>query len=347
MGKSKFKLFCATVTSLILINTIDLPSPINPDLTWLHSSQEAYARSSGGRSRGGSFKRSTTTKPSTPRKTTTTTTTTPNRPSTYTQPRNNTVVVPVPVAPYSNNYNRSTTSSADSGSGFAALVFLLIVLAILGFGAWGIYALIKKAMGGGQPSAADELDNNIVTVSKLQVALLAEAREIQAQLSELIENTDPDEPEGLRQQLQESTLALLRSPENWTHVAASSQTVKTPEEAEALFEKLSLEERSKLSAETLTKVGGKTRRRKPVQPDADEDPAAYIVVTLIVGTANDKPLFTEVRSTAALQAALEAIAAVPPEYLMVFELIWSPQDETDSLTYEELLTEYSNMLQLV
>ncbi len=37
---------------------------------------------------------------------------------------------------------------------------------------------------------------------------------------------------------------------------------------------------------------------------------------------------------------------LPPEYLMVFELIWSPQDASDSLTEEELLTEYSDLLPL-
>ncbi len=34
------------------------------------------------------------------------------------------------------------------------------------------------------------------------------------------------------------------------------------------------------------------------------------------------------------------------DYLMMFELIWSPQVETDSLTYDELLTEYTNMAQI-
>jgi uncharacterized membrane protein len=70
------------------------------------------------------------------------------------------------------------------------------------------------------------------------------------------------------------------------------------------------------------------------------------VVTLLVGTADDQPLFKEVRSPEALKEALETVASVPSDYLMKFELLWSPQVEEDSLTYDELLTEYTDMVQI-
>jgi uncharacterized membrane protein len=47
-----------------------------------------------------------------------------------------------------------------------------------------------------------------------------------------------------------------------------------------------------------------------------------------------------------LKEALEKVASVRPDYLMTFELLWSPQVEADSLTYDELLTEYTDMLQI-
>ncbi|HEY9873688.1 MAG TPA: DUF1517 domain-containing protein, partial [Candidatus Obscuribacterales bacterium] len=113
-----------------------------------------------------------------------------------------------------------------------------------------------------------------------------------------------------------------------------------------VFNKLSIEERSKFSAETLTHVGGRISRQAPVKPGADEDIAAYIVVTFLVGTADDKPLFEKIHSTEELKLALERIAATSTEYLMTFELLWSPQEENDSLTYDELLTEYTDMIQI-
>ncbi len=65
-----------------------------------------------------------------------------------------------------------------------------------------------------------------------------------------------------------------------------------------------------------------------------------------MGTADDNPLFKEIHTREELQAALQKVASIRSDYLMVFELLWSPQSETDSLTYDELLTEYTDMIQL-
>lgn len=322
----------------------------------------------GGRAGGGSFQR-TTPLPSSVR-------TQPTRPNSswnepyYRQP-GSTVIVPVPVAPppvytYPNSVpaNQSTypqtvpgtansvpaqiptnsgySSTASNSSSDFPWLFLLMLLAVGSIGLWAYFIFLKKKGG----SAAQELENDTVTVSKIQVALLAQARSIQSQLTELSLNVDTDTSEGLMQLLQESALALLRSPENWTHVLATSQTVKSREDAEAVFNQVSIQERSKFSAETLTNVGGRVRRQQPAMPDLDDGPAAYIVVTLLVGTADDKPLFEEIRTAEALKSALEKVASISPEYLMVFELLWSPQAETDSLTYDELLTEYTDMVQI-
>jgi uncharacterized membrane protein len=118
------------------------------------------------------------------------------------------------------------------------------------------------------------------------------------------------------------------------------------EKADSIFNQFSLQERSKFNAETLTNVKGTVKQKEVVVPGLEEDPAAYIVVTLLVGTADDKPLFQEVRSAETLKKALERVASVPPDYLMAFEVLWSPQVEEDSLTYDELLTEYTDMVQI-
>jgi uncharacterized membrane protein len=128
-------------------------------------------------------------------------------------------------------------------------------------------------------------------------------------------------------------------------VLASSQTVKNRAAAETVFNQLSVAERSKFNVESLVNVGGRVQRRE-LKLNPDEDPAAYIVVTLLVGTAHDKPLFTEIRTEQALQEVLEKMAALPAEYLMVFELLWTPQDSADSLTYDELLMEFTDMIQI-
>lgn len=279
----------------------------------------------------------------------------------YRQPGGSTVIVPVPGgAPQAYPYpadpgtSNSVQTLPRSSSGYSphatqssnndGIVFLIVALILAGAVLLAVFMLIKHRSAGG--GAAKELDNDIVTISKIQVALLAEARSIQSQLSELSLTTDTDTSEGLLQLLQESALALLRTPENWTHVLSTSQVVRSREEAETVFNKLSFEERSKFSAETLTNVDGSIRQKEALSPSLDEDPAAYIVVTLLVGTANDQPLFEEIRTDEVLKDALHKIASISPDYLMVFELLWSPQAETDTLTYDELLTEYTDMVQI-
>jgi uncharacterized membrane protein len=190
----------------------------------------------------------------------------------------------------------------------------------------------------------NELDNDIVTISKLQVALKSSALSLQSELSELTLEADTETAQGLRKLLEEAALALLRNTENWTHVLGSSQTIDRREEAEIVFTRFSIEERSKFSAETLTNVDGKIRQREVVERDRNAETPAYIVVTLLIGTADDRPLFSQIDSAQAMEEALKKVASMRSDYLMVFELLWSPQVETDTLTEAELATEYADLV---
>lgn len=155
-----------------------------------------------------------------------------------------------------------------------------------------------------------------------------------------------DTKEGLTETLRETVLALLRSPENWTHAIASSQTVRSRSAAAQLFEQFSIEERSKFTSETLVNVSGQVRRQ-PLSVNPEADPAAYIVVTLLVGTEDDRPLFEQPLTTVDhLKLALRRLGAIPSQYLMIYELLWTPQDTSDRLSYDELLTGYPGLVQL-
>ncbi|WAL62083.1 DUF1517 domain-containing protein [Thermocoleostomius sinensis] len=251
------------------------------------------------------------------------------------------VIVPVPGG-YGGGY------VATGGDAFLPLLVFLVLFMIFPIAAMYMARNSRSRNHyGGYPVAGGnrELANDIVTVTMLQVALLAQARYIQERLTELTLSADMETPEGLADMLKETVLALLRSPENWSHVRAMSQTVKSREEAAQLFEKLSVVERSKFSSETLARVGGRIRRQE-LRP-GDDGPAAFIVVTLLIGTEDDRPIIDQtIHSAQELQAALQRIGAITPEYLLIYELLWSPQDASDSLTYDELLAEYPDLVQI-
>jgi uncharacterized membrane protein len=355
-GVFNIRLFTATALSFVLLNSLGV------DLRRSMSEQDALflgdrveARSSGARGRGGSFRRAPSggsgggssgggfggsggsgggyRDPSYRNY--------PSDPYYRDRPYSNPGPVFVPIPGGYGGY-----VSTGSGGALSLLVFLVLFLM---FPIAAMYlARAGRGRGNGYAGATvgnRELANDIVTVTRLQIALLAQARSIQTELTELTLDADMETPEGLADMLRETVLALMRSPENWSHARAQSETVRSRDEAAQLFEKLSVIERSKFSAETLAKVGGRVRRQQ-LRPD-DDGPAAFIVVTLLIGTEDDRPIIDpQIRSTQELQAALQRIGAITPDYLLIYELLWSPQDASDSLTYDELLAEYPDLVQI-
>lgn len=186
-----------------------------------------------------------------------------------------------------------------------------------------------------------ELVNSVVTVSFLQVALRAEARRMQVALNEIAETADTTTSTGLFELLQQTSGLLLDYSRYWTHVAANSQTVNSIEEAEALYNQHLVREQSKFSVETLTNVNGQIERQPAIATNSQTP--AYIVVTLLLGTADDAPLFGEIYSASVLRDTLQDIRLMQPRYLMVFETLWTPQNPYDSLTDEELATDYAEL----
>ncbi|MBC7969541.1 MAG: DUF1517 domain-containing protein [Verrucomicrobia bacterium] len=188
-----------------------------------------------------------------------------------------------------------------------------------------------------------ELTNDIVTISRLQIALRSRAKRLQTQFSDIALRANTATPEGLFELLQETASVLLENVDFWTHVLAGSQTVDSREAGEALFNKFSLQERAKFSAETLTNVNGVVSQQPPL-PRGSGDHAAYIVVTLLLGTADDAPLFNEIYSTSLLRDVLRDITTLRSRFLLVFELLWTPQDPIDSLTEADLASDYADLV---
>lgn len=267
-------------------------------------------------------------------------------------PGSSPVIVPVPggyVGGYPGGYAGGYPGGGVAIGGDVGLLFLL---AVLGFTVLPLITNLMRLGGdrSGQSSRAvassSELTNDVVTVTQLQVALLAQARGLQSELEAIASRSDIDTKPGLNRLLQETVLALLRSPEYWSHAKVTGQTVRSRAQASQVFEQLSITERSKFSRETLVNVDGQVSRQT-YQPQPEADPAAYIVVTLIVGTADDQPLFTQpISSSDDLQAVLRRLGSVTPDYLLVYELLWAPQVASDSLSYDQMLAAYPDLTQI-
>lgn len=234
------------------------------------------------------------------------------------------------------------------GGGFGGLFTILIFIAIANF-------LLQsfRRVGAGSSEDIESMGYGTpkISVARVQVGLLAEARGLQQELAQLAETADTGSAVGRAQVLQESTLALLRHPEYWVYGSAESQLTALPA-AEAKFNQLALAERSKFTAETLSNVNNQLRSAPSgaALPEAGgqladrvmQGPSEYIVATLVVGVEGQLAL-PKINNTDDLRQALRQIGGVSSERLLALEILWTPQAEGDTLTSDDLLAEYPDL----
>ncbi|MBW4615336.1 MAG: DUF1517 domain-containing protein [Desmonostoc vinosum HA7617-LM4] len=233
------------------------------------------------------------------------------------------------------------------GGGFGGLFTILIFLAIANF----LVQSFRRASSG--ETEVGYSDNPTVSVNRLQVGLLAQARDLQSELNHIAETADTNSPEGRAEVLQEASLALLRHPEYWVYAGVGTQQAKL-NSAEAQFNRLSLAERSKFSEETLSNVNNQLKaalanEALPPAGELDnptrlisEGPGEYIIVTLLAATLG-KFEIPKINSTDDLRQALRQFGSMSSDQLLAIEVLWTPQAEGDTLTSDDVLAGYPDL----
>ena len=255
-------------------------------------------------------------------------------------------------------YNGSYRGGSGGGIGFPFIVpifgfggglfgFLLILVIA------GLLVNAVRGAGGGAlsgdsgPVIRGSRSNGSVALAQVQVGLLASARQLQEELRELASSADTSSAAGLQQVLQETSLALLRQPDLWVY--ANAEVGQVPEvSAESTFQRLALTERSKLSQELTTNVGGRISNAKGRDgrgagaADASSD---FIAITLLVACSGRLNL-PKVASADQLRTALQTLGAVADDDLLALEVIWQPEGAGEALSTEDLLTAYPQLTHL-
>jgi len=222
------------------------------------------------------------------------------------------------------------------GGGFGGLFTIILLGVVANF----LISAFRQFREAGEEA---ETDNPVVSLDTLHVGLLADARELQADLNKLALTADTQTATGLANVLQEATLALLRHPEYWVYANAASQTTRLVQ-AESTFNQLALSERSKLTAETLSNYR-QTIQERQMTPTASHDIGEYIVVTLIVA-ATGKLTLPTINNDLDLRQALQQLGGIGSDRLLAVELLWQPQAIGDTLTADELLLAYPTLKHL-
>ncbi|MBW4518531.1 MAG: DUF1517 domain-containing protein [Scytolyngbya sp. HA4215-MV1] len=236
------------------------------------------------------------------------------------------------------------------GGGFGGLFTILIFIAIANF----LVQSFRRATTSDSQIEGGYISNPKVSLTRLQVGLLASARELQTDLNRIAQKANTDSSEGLAQVLQETSLALLRHPEYWVYAGSAAQQTRL-ESAETQFNRMVLTERSKLAKETVSNVKGQKLGQADVPAtlppgegegslvnSVNEAPGEYIVATLLVAAQGDLKL-PEIRGTEEVRQALSLLGGVSSDRLLALEVLWEPQAAGDTLSTDELIAEYPDL----
>jgi uncharacterized membrane protein len=231
--------------------------------------------------------------------------------------------------------------------GFGGGLFgFLILMAIVGL----LVNAVRGAGGGrslpgsGDDGIAGSLDGP-VAIAQIQLGLLATARDVQDDLRRMAGTADTSNSAGLQRVLQETTLALLRHPDLWVY--ANGEVGQVPfASAESTFNRLTMQERSKLQRELTANVGGR-RYSEPssVPVGASSGASDYIAVTLLVASRNRLGI-KGASSAEELRDSLQQLGAVGADDLLALEVIWQPEGAGEVLSSEDLLTAYPDLQHL-
>ena len=244
-----------------------------------------------------------------------------------------------------------------SGIGFPFL------LPIFGFGGGGIFGfLILMSILGvivnsfkNSTNLSYSLNNSTVTQSdnpskvsliQFQIGLLASAKDIQVKLRDLASSSDTSTSSGLQRVLQDTTLALLRTPELWVY--SNLETGSVPfSSTESTFNRISITERSKLKAELTSNYSGQifTSKNDDANPGDSDSTNEFIAITILVASKKDLRLNNS-SNIEHITEALRVLGSMSSKEIIAVEVIWQPEGEGDVLREEELIIQYPNLKHL-
>jgi uncharacterized membrane protein len=235
---------------------------------------------------------------------------------------------------YGGGYGAPVVSSGGGGGG----LFTLLALGVLGYAALQI---LPRLAGGNDDSGYGRC-----TVAKVQIGLTGTAVSLKRDLERIAKRADTNTSEGLNFVLQETVLALLRHPEYCQYGAASTKGVRGLDAAEERFNEASMRERCKFEEETFVNVSGRTRNTsdqgryasRSRGPTGDE----LIVVTVLVAT-DGKLDVPNINSQQSLRTTLNRLGSLRSDQVLAVEVLWTPQEEGDTFTRDELMTDYPKL----
>ncbi|KAF9681691.1 hypothetical protein SADUNF_Sadunf05G0029000 [Salix dunnii] len=136
----------------------------------------------------------------------------------------------------------------------------------------------------------------------------------------------------------ETSLALLRHPDYCISGYSSVDVKRSMEDGEKRFNQLSIEERGKFGEETLVNVNS-IKRQSTSSKRSNGFSNEYIVITVLVAAEGVYKL-PSINGSGDLKEALQKLGSISANKILAVEVLWTPQNENDTLSERELLEDY-------
>jgi uncharacterized membrane protein len=198
----------------------------------------------------------------------------------------------------------------------------------------------SEYIGSGSSSRGRVDSGERLSVAKVQVGLLGTARDLQKDLERIASKADTSSSRGLHYVLQETVLSLMRNPNYCVYGFAKSGVENSADEAESRFNKLSLEERGKFEKETRVNVSGRTGTSSLNVKKTLTTPVNELIVVTILVAVEGRVKLPKVTGRNQLIEALTTLGAVPAADVLAVEVLWTPEEEDDYFTQEDLANDY-------
>jgi uncharacterized membrane protein len=229
------------------------------------------------------------------------------------------------------------------GGGGGGIFGTLIVLGVLYF------VFLKPAMGSRRRSllgdSYDETPTSKPGVYTLEVAVSSTAaKDLQKRLEEL--GVGGTTTEGLARALRETALALNRRKDEVEGAYIVVREKMSISEAERVFESAVTKARSRYQVDVYSAQDGKVRRSASPEGTGKEGILEYLVVTLVVGTTQPLALPAKLNDRKSLEDTLFQLSSVPASQLAALEVVWTPGDPNDSLTRDDLIASFPEIVML-
>jgi uncharacterized membrane protein len=167
-------------------------------------------------------------------------------------------------------------------------------------------------------------------------------------LDRLASTANTEEQRGLQSLTKTVALEILRRKSSIRYASGRAQHFSNREKAMREYNKMAIQERSKFERETMSRFNGitsNTRSSIGSGVGGTANDATMAVVTLVLAIDGDSTKIPALNSITDVQDALERIAtdATVSDCLQGAEILWTPDDPSETLTTRDIVADYPDL----